>query len=221
MNDYSLRFSFFGFPVVVQPMFWLVMVFLGAQGDLSSPQGLTALGLWVLIGFGSILWHELGHCIFQKKYGSSPAIVLWAGGGLAIPRTGLPFTRTQSFVISLAGPFFGFLLGAAAWLLKENVEARGYLAISAIRDLLWINIVWSAVNLLPMLPLDGGHALKAILGGRQKLVAGISVAVAMAATAGFLYLGSIWGALWFGYFAFQNLQLFRGEVSRDALEPRV
>ncbi len=221
MNDYSMRFSLFGFPVVVQPMFWLVMAFLGAQGDLSSPQALIALGLWVIVGFVSVLWHELGHCVFQKKFGSSPAIVLWAGGGLAIPRNGLPFTRVQAFVIALAGPLFGFALGGLAWLLKENVPIHGYLASSGMRDLLRINLGWSAINLLPMLPLDGGHAMRAVLGARQKLVAGISVAVAMAATAGFLYLGAFWAAMWFGYFAFQNLQLFRGEVSRDALGPRV
>jgi Zn-dependent protease len=62
-----------------------------------------------------------------------------------------------------------------------------------IEDMLWINIIWSLFNLLPILPMDGGQMLRDLLGMRhQRLccwVGGILASV--------LALWAIWASQYF------------------------
>jgi Zn-dependent protease len=107
----------------------------------------------------SILVHEFGHVLGVRRLLQAPAIVvLWALGGLCIyratPRPG------QQAVISLLGPATSFALGglsvAVYLLLPEAPLPHRFLEV-----MIWINLVWGLVNLLPVVPLDGGQALRA------------------------------------------------------------
>ncbi|MFT5354669.1 MAG: Zn-dependent protease [Polyangiales bacterium] len=184
----------FGVPIRVQPFFFLVIVMLGLpQGDF-TPDALLRTAIWAGVVFVSILWHELGHAWMMRRHGYAPWIELYGMGG----RTGwgrgpgYPSPKVR-VLVSLAGPFAGFLLGGAVWLVAFGLTA---LELGATNDLLeqvltgllWVNIGWGLVNLIPMLPWDGGAAmhgvfdatLKGRMKGKGQKVAGIMTLVVAA-----------------------------------------
>ncbi|HAL71434.1 MAG TPA: hypothetical protein DCP71_06625, partial [Verrucomicrobiales bacterium] len=106
-----LRFSFLGFPVSIQWMFWLTLALLGgvfrASGD---PEAMQRVLAWVVAGFFSILIHELGHALTMRHYGARRVgIVLSRFGGYGQP--GRSFGRSGSFFVSAAGPFLQIAAG--------------------------------------------------------------------------------------------------------------
>lgn len=206
-----LRFTILGFPVSIHWMFWLTAALLSGQIDnLSKPGALWMMGIWIAVVFLSVLWHELGHVIFQRKFGARPEIMLVAFGGLAIPH-GARFTRKQSFIVAAAGPVFGLLLWGASEVFFHFRPAETGLQKQLAGMILFVNLVWSLVNMLPVLPLDGGHMLQAALGPRRlRIAAGIGMVTAVGvAIAAFTMLGSIFMAFFFAWFAWQNFQVFK------------
>lgn len=111
----DLHFRVAGFPVRVHPLFWVVSLVLGMGTGRGKADPLIAL-LWVGVVFVSILVHELGHTVMQRKYGGWPRIVLYGMGGLAICDNCDRSPRSQ-IIISLAGPVAGFLLATLVVLL--------------------------------------------------------------------------------------------------------
>jgi len=206
-----LRFTILGFPVSIHWMFWLTAALISGQIDnLSKPGALWMMGIWIAVVFLSVLWHELGHVLLQRKFGARPEIMLVAFGGLAIPH-GARFTRGQSFLVAAAGPAFGLLLWGASEVFFHFLPPNTGMQQELARMLLFVNLVWSLVNLLPVLPLDGGHMLQAALGPKRlKIAAGIGVVVgALVAVGAFMYLGSLFMAFFFAWFAWQNFQVMQ------------
>lgn len=216
-----LRFQIFGFPVRVDLWFWLVAALLGgATTKLGQPGGGTEVVIWVGMVFVSILWHELGHAYAMREFGSRADIYLYAGGGLASASPGR-FTRKQDFLVSAAGPAAGLLLGLAIWLYQRGWPPESYLLAWSIGQMLWINVIWSLVNCLPALPLDGGHMLRAILGGNQirtVAICGIVCCAGMIAYA-LIQLDSIFIALMFGLFLYQNVQYLKNPWQQPPRTP--
>jgi Zn-dependent protease len=193
-------FAIFGFPVRIRMEFLIIAALLGAGGGSGAKQ----IASWVAVVFVSVLFHELGHALVGRHYGYHPWIELYGMGGLTHldrgEETRVPTWRSD-LAIAVAGPFFGFALGAAIWFLARSFPdfTHGPEVHAIIRDLLWANIGWSVLNLVPMLPYDGGLAAKAILGrlfpGRGiRMAHWLSLGVGVAAVAGALYLESIWMA---------------------------
>ena len=81
------RFTIFGIPVQVEPLFWLVMAYIGGGFyalKSNSPAAYTGVLLFMMAGFISVLGHELGHALVGWKRGGGRVwIKLWAFGGLA------------------------------------------------------------------------------------------------------------------------------------------
>ena len=186
----DIHFRVAGFPVRVHPFFWLIALLIGinaVDGD-----SLGAL-LAVVVVFVSILVHELGHAVLQRRFGGRPRIVLHGFGGLAICGDCDRSPRSQ-ILISLAGPAAGFLLAAVtavvvavtsggvafvpAWstagtdrmipvnLLIGTLYYKPYasLAVSyVVFMLLRVNIFWGLMNLLPVYPLDGGQVAREVM----------------------------------------------------------
>ncbi|MDH3592748.1 MAG: site-2 protease family protein [Planctomycetota bacterium] len=127
---------------------------------LSGRDDPAAAAMWCLTIVVSILVHEFGH-VFAVKWWlkAESTVILSTLGGLCLhPRTQRP---GQQIGISLMGPAFGFLLGALAFVLWQ-FELPPF-AKRLAEFFVWINIVWTALNLLPILPLDGGQAMRALL----------------------------------------------------------
>lgn len=164
-TPYDLRFNLGSVAVRIHPFFWLGCLFLG-WGHFRA-LGLVALLLWTLCVFVSLMVHEMGHILAMRWFGVHGHIVLHGFGGLAIPHGHVP-NRWRSIFVSFAGPGAQFLLYGLLYALKPSV-ARGvgdlmlrspdtaiYLVV-AWSDLLWINLWWPLINLLPIWPLDGGQ----------------------------------------------------------------
>nr|AYM54124.1 hypothetical protein [Chondromyces catenulatus] len=224
-----MSFRLFGFEIEVQASFWLAAVFLVFPWNRQiTANEILSMLVWVVVVLVSILVHELGHALAFRRYRVQSDILLYHFGGLTIPRTVVPLRRLDNIIISLAGPFSGFLVGGAVFaftrLAPNVVDRMPDLARQAIGSLLFVNIIWGLINLLPVLPLDGGHVLESALGPRrERMTATISLVVATAVSIGFLYMSWFWPALIFGMSAFQSfrrLQALTPDSSEDTPAPR-
>jgi stage IV sporulation protein FB len=160
-TSFDVTFRLWRFPVRVHPLFWLSMALIGLSW---FDKDLLAGLLWVACGFVAILWHELGHALVIRRYGSPARIQLIAFGGLAIPTYPSP-SPWRRLAIAAAGPAAGFLLLAIVWgsnQLAPWSEGHAYLAL-AYFFLVMVNLFWSLLNLLPIWPLDGGMILREAL----------------------------------------------------------
>ena len=165
-TDYDLQFPLFGIPVRVSIWFWLMAAILGYPAIHGGMQLLLA---WILVVFVSVLVHELGHALVARSFGYSPRILLYQFGGLAMFEPWGNFSRGKSITISLAGPFAGFLLyGLTDLFIVFGLPALGpsLAGLSAesqglidfiLGQLLYVNLYWGLINLLPVPPLDGGR----------------------------------------------------------------
>lgn len=161
-----IRFRLFGIPVHVQPFFWITLALLGGALQARSPEAFLRLGLFLIAGFLSILVHELGHALTARAFGAWSEITLQAFGGYATC-SGKVLSRPRSFLVTAAGPVIQIVLGLgllfSGLLHRSPNENTDYFLVT----LMWISLFWAAINLLPILPLDGGRMLDAILGPRR------------------------------------------------------
>lgn len=156
----DLRFRVGPFPVTVSPFFWLGMAVFGQD---AFQVGFDIGLLWVACGFVSILWHELGHAVVMRRFGSPARIELIAFGGLAIPSYEQP-SAVRRLLIAAAGPAAGLLLAGIVW---GSHQAFGWAGEHRYLRILYtflfiINLVWSLFNLLPIWPLDGSRILREV-----------------------------------------------------------
>lgn len=159
----SVRFKLLRLPVEVQPSFFLVALLLAYPRGTNADE-LLRVGLWMMVMFVSILWHELGHAVVMRAFGRSPRIELYALGGLAHWGAGPTPKTWQRITVSLAGPVAGVALGLAALMVSHTLAPTPGSAWATLATyLIWINLLWGALNLLPMLPLDGGKIMRSLL----------------------------------------------------------
>ncbi len=205
-----LRFSLFGIPVSVQPWFWLVMALIGGGVGARTREEILGLALFVLAGFISILVHELGHALTGRVFGARSTITLHAMGGLA-EFQGAWFTRAQNFIVTAAGPGVQILLGLAVFLVVPDLMDLRSVAGGFWRALAVISVFWAVLNLVPILPLDGGQMLHAVLGPqRVKITLWVSILCAVALGGWALMNTSFFIVpILLGYFAYQSWQRLR------------
>ncbi len=218
---FDLNFKLGSIPVRISPWFWLIALLLSGLRDLAY------VPLWVGVVLISVLVHELGHVLAFKRFGQDASILLHGGGGLAIPeavdfggmRIGVAMTTAQHVLVCLAGPFAGFLLGGLALALQALLpnSLRSVPALNfVLASLVWVNVAWGLINLLPVYPLDGGQiaryvwgAIDPVNGIRRALWLSV-IAAGVVALAGLLVLGSPYIALLFGMLAYQSYMTTRG-----------
>lgn len=241
---YDLRFNLAGIPVRVHPLFWLVALLLG-----SSSRSIVQILIWVFAVFVSILFHELGHAFAMRRYGQPSQIVLHFSGGLTIPEpvwwggrsANVALASGQEILISLAGPSAGFLLaglliigvifsggsiittsllGVIPYPAAVALPIGGSVLNSLVTTLLWVNVFWGLINLVPVHPLDGGNVARYLLlkadpwdGVRKSLWVSV-VTAGLVAVAGLFFLGSLYMALLFGFLAFQSYQSLQAHLKR-------
>jgi Zn-dependent protease len=194
-----LHFRIGKIPVDVLPWFFVVAVLLGPDLDHFNP---ARMGAWIAIMLGSVLLHELGHAGMGIAFGLEPRIQLHGMGGTTSWAKSRALTAAQRIAISLAGPAAGFALGGFVVLLHRSVDGvfPGPFGAFVFGTLTWINIGWGILNLLPMLPLDGGNVLTQVLNaltaGRGERPARIvSIACALGAVGLALVMQSWWTTL--------------------------
>jgi Zn-dependent protease len=213
VNRNGIFFWLLGYAIRVRYTFFLIALMSGA-----ARRNAGQLLVWILVVFAAILLHELGHAMAARGYGANPVIEIHGFGGLTSwSWPGTP-TWTARVATSLAGPGIGFFFGGALYglikvvgLSRENPLAR-----LAVGDFLWVTLAWGIFNLLPILPLDGGGALDAILGRLLGAERGrywtriVSCAAAGAAAFLALRTGMPWAGVFCAAFAYDNFQQLRG-----------
>ncbi len=125
-----------------------------------------ALGITVLI-----LIHEMGHALtlrFKKLPATFPIFIPGIGAFVTLPNR--PMSMRDHIDVSLAGPFAGGL-GSLACLLVAFVAPDPFLW----RVLAMLGFFLNLLNLLPVLPLDGGHV--AVLLSRWLVYAGFGLLI--------------------------------------------
>ncbi len=155
-----------GIPVRVRSSFFFVAALMA-----SRRADATSVAIWMAASFASVLVHELGHAFMARALGRTPSIELNERGGLTSFAGPTTLSAWQAIVISAAGPAAGFVLGGFVYGLSHTLppdvgEWRRRLLLD---DLLWCNLGWGVLNLLPIMPLDGGHvARRALLALRPR-----------------------------------------------------
>ncbi|NHC14538.1 metalloprotease [Motilibacter deserti] len=196
--------SVFGFPLRVSPWIFVVLFALG-QGT-----GLAALLAFMIGGVAAIAVHELGHALAARGAGATDVrMELTAFGGLTTFAPA-PESRLQRIWIAVAGPLTGLLLGVPLLALRFGTGMDPHsTASSVLNALLVVTIGWAVLNLLPVLPFDGGQVLVSSLPGdeetRTRVAAALSVVIAGAAAFFFWQRDAAWSAAVFGLLAAMNV----------------
>jgi Zn-dependent protease len=161
-------FRVLGFDVRVRPGFVIFMVLIiGLHGN--------EFGLWLA---GSItaftLIHELGHAVAARRNGAQAQISLdfLAGYTSFVPTR--PLSKPQRALISFAGPGIHIVssLAVLAAMGVNPVDSDSYNRSDAAAAIWWAGPMIGLLNLVPVLPLDGGHiaqtGLEVVFGPRAR-----------------------------------------------------
>jgi Zn-dependent protease len=233
----ALRFHIGSVPVRVDPSFFITTLLFNvglAQKDV------RLFLAWAAVVFVSVLAHELGHAGIGLAFGLNPQIELHGLGGTTSWPGGKSVSWGRRVAISLAGPAAGMATGALVlalgalhyfpqltWptlpSLGDALLGRvqpGTLGEAAYLWLLWVNFGWGLLNLVPMMPLDGGNAMSSALqgltGGRGEGAARIvSLAVALLALGASVMALQWYPALLCGWFLAINWRGLRDHWARQ------
>lgn len=174
--------SLLGFPVELSWSFLLLLaVALLAFG------GVSAVFI-ILLAFGSVLLHELGHAVVARRLGVRVSGIELGFFGGAAKMVELPRSANHEIAIAAAGPAVSLMLAGAGFGLGALVGSALLVQIG------WINAVIAAFNLLPALPMDGGRILRALLTRRMDFVSATDLAVKV--SRGFAIVFAVGGLLW-------------------------
>jgi Zn-dependent protease len=206
----STQFRVGGIPVRVEPVCLFTLAFLGwaTHGN----NGML-VAIFVVVAGASLLLHEMGHATAYRSFGAEPTITLGSFGGYTL---GPPQPRGRSMVVSLAGPGAGFLGAIVGVLLSQLVTTDSEVVKAAIDDLIYVNVLWGVFNLLPILPLDGGHFAADLFGRRQAQYLSLAGAVVLGVVA--ISLSQPFMAIFAFMFGSQSLNALRAERDKPQLE---
>lgn len=201
-------------PIRIQPVFWLLVLLISAINGNFTFQGMA---IWAVIIVVSVVAHEFGHALTAVAYGQRANIDLVAWGGLT-HRHGPHLKLSQEFWIVLNGPLAGLTLALFCFLMEGAVGERAPLLKLIFGIGFYANVFWTAVNLLPIQPLDGGHLLRIICEGAMGL-RGIKIALFISFISSlaicillfvvqFFLLG-----IFFMMFTYENYRAWRGSLA--------
>ena len=147
-------------PIIIHPLFWLLAIFIGWMSTFT----LTGTLLAVLVIVISVLFHEFGHALTGMAFQQTVRIELAAFGGFTY-RQGRKLKLWEEFIVVLNGPMAGLSLGVLAWLCWHFLAIENAALLFVMKFTALVNFFWTVINLVPVLPLDGGHLLSIILEG--------------------------------------------------------
>ena len=184
--DFKVR----GIPVRVDLWFILTAFILGAN---RAQLGFEYLLGWMAIVLVSVLVHELGHALMYLRLRQEPRIILTGFVGLTYGSESVD-RRADRIKVSLAGPAAQLIvLALPMWLLRDSINPFDHPFLWQERaDLFFVSYWWALFNLLPILPLDGGHVSEAIVGRYRTRYVSVVTATVVA-----LYMLGIGEEFWF------------------------
>ncbi|MCG6970501.1 MAG: hypothetical protein LJE85_12115 [Gammaproteobacteria bacterium] len=148
-----------------------------AEPSQSTQMGLFGASVLLSVSIGAIVWdlrfavillavvlfHELGHYLAMRAFGyrSVHMMALPLVGGVTIGYDANPDAAKKAWM-SLMGPLPGIIVGwvlvVCMFTLNLEGDASGWLYTTA-----WVILLINYLNILPVLPLDGGHVVQSLL----------------------------------------------------------
>jgi len=204
-------FRVFGIQLAVHVSFVLLLAYAGYEGWVGGGwQGAVWSTALIILFFGCVVLHELGHSLTARRYGVQvPRILLMPIGGMA-EFDRIPRQPSAELLITIAGPAVNFLLAAALavgfW--REaftDVPLREHSLVDLGTQLLWANLIMGTFNLLPVFPMDGGRIFRALLAMRLDYLRATWWAARVGKILALLFAA---GALYWGYYLLGALFAF-------------
>lgn len=172
-------FRFFGFPVKADASWLFLSVFISWTFSAQFYPGVYPghetdvyqyMGIATLIGLVfSIIVHEVAHAVIAEYYQMPiSSITLFIFGGVA-EMEGPPSHAKGEFFMAIAGPIMSALLALMFWA-AANLYEETFVADATSVSLKYLgdlNMLIVAFNILPVFPLDGGRALRALIWHRK------------------------------------------------------
>jgi Zn-dependent protease len=186
---YDLRFRMFGIPIRVHPMFWLAMAILSSTST-ELPEMLLWIGCSFVsilvheLGHGllaqrysscrEILRYSFGGLCFyspEPRRTSQQLAIVLAGPGAGfllclvfMAGTSVLWKITPQEHFSLAAGIVGVKsLSSTQLNFSGLVKLPTPMSRQFYGDMVFINLMWGLVNLLPIIPLDGGRVTSILL----------------------------------------------------------
>lgn len=211
LNQGTIGFGLFGFPVRIEWTFWLVTLLMGSMRQ----PGALLVAEWTAVVLVSILIHEFGHALCSALFGMKPEIKLYGMGGLTSFAPVEPLSPFKNMLIDLAGPVAGFAFAAliigSVWIVPDWRQSEFGKVLFF--DLLWVNVGWGLLNLLPVWPLDGGQVVwelermfsRKATGVVTEIVSSVMCLILIVIAFGTQFRTAVVIILWFGFPNFQAL----------------
>lgn len=158
--------------IYISPLFILlgVAAYLGKYLDL------------FLISYISALFHEMGHIFMARNLNIKVKRLEFQPFGIC-GRLGVDFIKSpkKEILISIAGPLVSCLISLSTSLfltssIPINLNMNSY-TWHIFDYIYWINISLFFINILPILPLDGGRVFKAILSEFMGVIRAYNIAL--------------------------------------------
>jgi Zn-dependent protease len=216
------HFRLLGFPVHVGAGFVIFMVLLAVLNEGGE------FGWWLAGSVAAFtLIHELAHAIVARRAGAEASISLEFMAGFTSYHAKHPISRPWTLAISLAGPLVHVAIGSA---ILVAFGGDPFTRPSAFEDarlaaVWWAGPVIGAINLIPVLPLDGGHATMTVLdrllpGRAERVMTYASVAVTVAALLATPFVDRLAGmTVFIGFLLLIQLQGLFAHRQRTAVSP--
>lgn len=159
---------------------WFVIFFLlvytvgfslmpGAYPGLSEFEYLLIGVVTSLLFFGSLLLHELAHCVVAKRNGMAiRKITLFLLGGVS-DLEDEPKNAVVELNMAAAGPLTSLAVAAIFFVIWFTSAVAGLTSIvqAPVFYLGLVNLIMAAFNSIPAYPMDGGRVLRALLWRRN------------------------------------------------------
>jgi Zn-dependent protease len=148
-------------------------------------------GWWFAVGFVVLLFvHEMGHVIQLRREGIKASAPMFIPGfGAVVMMRSLPDDALAEARVGLAGPVLG-TLGAGACLAVAEVTGSDLL-----RALAYVGFLINLINLVPVVPFDGGRAMAAMAPSMWFLGFGAMVALLLVTGNTFLLIFIVIGGM--------------------------
>ena len=184
-----------GIGIYIHATFWLLILFIlydfWSQGH-NLVRAIAGV-VFVMVIFGCIVLHELGHALTARHYGIRTSdITLLPIGGLARLEK-MPDVAMQEFWVALAGPAVNLVIAAILWMFLVSTGGRpdwsrfDLVSGGFLNRLMVVNAWLVAFNLIPAFPMDGGRVLRALLATKLEYTQATQMAARIGQAIAFLF----------------------------------
>jgi stage IV sporulation protein FB len=195
---------------------WLAFGYYAQGGSPAAAEGV----IFVLLLFLCVVLHEFGHALAAKAFGiNTPDITLLPIGGVARLER-MPEEPKQELLIAVAGPAVNVVIAlglfvAGGSFINPFVNPAAPERVGLVSQLLIINVLLVAFNLLPAFPMDGGRVLRALLATRMSYARATQIAATVGQ--GFAFVFGFIGLIWNPFLIFIALFVYIGASQEAAL----